>query len=98
MLNQLELEIIAARRTVADFQHDPVRLVKEFSLNKETRDLALDLTLAVEHTIGADRWNKLEDKQRAAVIKAFERTVRGLWRRFTVKADGGRARWRVVSG
>ncbi|MEP7340349.1 MAG: transglutaminase domain-containing protein [Acidobacteriota bacterium] len=79
MLNQLELEIIAARRTVADFQRDPVRLVKEFSLNKETRDLALDLTLAVEHTIGTDRWNKLEDKQRAAVIKAFERTVRGLW-------------------
>lgn len=79
MLNQLELEITAARRTVADFQRDPIRLVKEFSLEETTRDLAFDLPLTVEQSLGAGRWEKLDEKQRAAVIKAFERTVRGLW-------------------
>ena len=79
MLNQIELEVTAARRTIAEYQRDPVRLVKEFSLNPETRGLAFDLSLAVEQTLGNERWNKLDDKQRAAVIKAFERTVAGLW-------------------
>ena len=79
MLNQIELEITAARRTVAEFQRDPVRLVKEFSQDESKRELAFDLSLAVEQTLGADRWGKLDDKQRNAVIKAFERTVAGMW-------------------
>lgn len=79
MLNQIELEITAARRTVAEFQRDPIRLVKEFSLDESKRELAFDLSLTVEHTLGAERWNQLDDKQRNAVIKAFERTVAGMW-------------------
>ena len=79
MLNQIELEITAARRTVAEFQRDPVRLVKEFSLDESKRDLAFDLSLTVEQTLGAERWNKLDEKQRSAVIKAFDRTVAGMW-------------------
>jgi len=109
MLNQIELEIVAAQRTTADFQRDPVRLVKEFSLNKETRELAFDLTLTVAETLGADRWSKLEDKQRAAVIKAFERAVSGLWETWSdeqaepvriIRNEGrneGRGRARVVT-
>lgn len=79
MLNQIELEVTAARRTVAEFQRDPVRLVKEFSLDAETRDLAFDLSLTVEQVLGTDRWNSLDDKQRTAVVKAFEQTVAGMW-------------------
>jgi len=79
MLNQLELEIIGAQRTVADFQRDPLRLAKEFSLNKETRGLAFDLPLTVEQSLGSAVWDKLDEKQRAAVIKAFEQTVREMW-------------------
>ncbi len=79
MLNQLELEITAARRTVADYQRDPGRLVKEFSLNEATRELAFDLTLAVERALGAGRWSELDEKQRASVIKAFEKTVNEMW-------------------
>lgn len=79
MLDQLELEITAARRSIADFQRDPVRLVREFSLNAGTRNLAFDLPLTVEQTIGSDRWNKLDEKHRAAVIKAFERAIKELW-------------------
>ncbi len=86
MLNQLELEITAARRTVADFQRDPVRLVKEFSLDAATRDLAFDLPLTVEHTLGAERWNQLDEKQRAAVIKAYERAVKELWETWATEA------------
>lgn len=85
MLNQLDLEVTAARRTVADFQRDPIRLVKEFSLNAGTRDLAFDLPLTVKQTIGDAAWEKLDERQRAAVIEAFERTVKGMWE--TWKAD-----------
>ncbi len=79
MLNQIELEVTAARRTIAAYQRDPVQLVKEFSLDASTRGLAFDLSLTVEQALGAEKWNKLDDKQRAAVIKAFERTVAGMW-------------------
>jgi transglutaminase-like putative cysteine protease/Flp pilus assembly protein TadD len=79
MLNQLELEITAARRTVADYQRDPVRLVKEFSLDQATRDLAFDFSLTAEQALGAGRWNELDEKQRASVISAFEKTVSEMW-------------------
>ncbi len=79
MLNQLELEITAARRTIADYQRDPIRLVKEFSLNPATRDLAFDLSLTAEQALGAGRWTTLDEKQRASVIAAFEKTVNEMW-------------------
>ncbi len=79
MLNQIELEVTAARRTIAEYQRDPVQLVNEFSLDASTRGLAFDLSLTVEQALGAEKWSRLDDKQRAAVIKAFERTVAGMW-------------------
>ena len=66
-------------RPVADFQRDPVRLVKEFSRAESTRDLPFNLLLTAEHVFGAERWGKLDDKQRIAVGAAFERTVNGMW-------------------
>jgi len=85
MLNQLELEITAARRAVAAYQRDPIRLVKEFSLDPATRDLAFDLSLTAEQALGQSRWAGLDEKQRAAVISAFEKTVNEMWE--TWKAD-----------
>jgi transglutaminase-like putative cysteine protease/tetratricopeptide (TPR) repeat protein len=79
MLNQLEIEITSARRTVAGYQRDPIRLVKEFSLKEATRDLAFDFSLTAEHALGAGRWNELDEKQRASVITAFEKTVSEMW-------------------
>ncbi|MBS1790269.1 MAG: DUF4836 family protein [Acidobacteria bacterium] len=79
MLNQIELEVTEARRAIAEYQRDPVRLVNEFSLDAATRELAFDLSLTVEQALGTDRWNQLDDHRRTAVIKAFERTVAGLW-------------------
>jgi len=79
MLNQIELEITSARRTIANYQRDPIRLVKEFSLAPATRDLAFDLSLTAEHALGRNRWDGLDEKQRAAVIGAFEKTVNEMW-------------------
>ncbi|HKC87022.1 MAG TPA: transglutaminase domain-containing protein, partial [Blastocatellia bacterium] len=79
MLNQLDLEITSARRTTADFQRDPIHLVKEFSLDPATRDLAFDLSLTAEQAFGLSGWANLDEKQRAAVISAFEKTVKGMW-------------------
>ncbi|HKQ74285.1 MAG TPA: transglutaminase domain-containing protein [Blastocatellia bacterium] len=79
MLNQIELEITSARRTIANYQRDPIRLVKEFSLAPATRDLAFDLSLTAEQALGRGRWAGLDEKQRAAVITAFEKTVNEMW-------------------
>jgi transglutaminase-like putative cysteine protease/tetratricopeptide (TPR) repeat protein len=76
MLNQLELEIASVGRTVADYQRDPIRLAREFSLDPATTELAFDLSLAAEQALGRSRWAGLDGKQRAAVISAFEKTVK----------------------
>jgi transglutaminase-like putative cysteine protease len=78
MLNQLEVEIASVRRTVADYQRDPIRLAREFSRDPATSELAFDLSLAAEHALGRNRWAGLDAKQRAAVISAFEKTVKGI--------------------
>jgi tetratricopeptide (TPR) repeat protein len=79
MLNQLDIEITSARRTTADFQRDPISLVKEFSLDPASRDLAFDLSLTAEQAFTPTGWANLDEKQRAAVISAFEKTVKGMW-------------------
>jgi transglutaminase-like putative cysteine protease/tetratricopeptide (TPR) repeat protein len=86
MLNQLELEIASVRRTVADYQRDPIRLAREFSIDPATSELAFDLSLAAEHALGPGRWAGLDARQRAAVIGAFEKTVKGI-----------RENWKVYS-
>jgi tetratricopeptide (TPR) repeat protein len=63
-------------RTIAPFQRDPVRLVKEFSLNRTTGLLAFDLALTVEQALGSGAWEKLNDQQRAVVKSAYEQTVK----------------------
>jgi tetratricopeptide (TPR) repeat protein len=79
MLNQLDLEITSARRAIADYQRDPVRLVKEFSLDRRSRDLAFDLSLTAEQSLGQGGWANLDEKRRAAAVSAFEKTVKGMW-------------------
>jgi tetratricopeptide (TPR) repeat protein len=78
MLNQLELEIASVRRTVADYQRDPLRLAREFSLDPARIELAFDLSLAAEQSLGRSRWAALDEKQREAVISAFDKTVKDI--------------------
>jgi tetratricopeptide (TPR) repeat protein len=75
MLNQLELEIVTARAAVAEYQRDPLKLVKAFGTKPELRETAFDLALTAEQALGAGAWDKLDEKQRAAVIAAFDRAV-----------------------
>src|SRR5581483_5137723 len=77
MLNQVELEVLETRSTVADFQRDPARLVKEFARpeTEPVRALAFDLALTAERALGAESFAKLDDRQRAAVINAFDRAA-----------------------
>lgn len=100
MLNQIDLEVLEARAAIADFQRDPVRLVREFSSGAQrqvpadekknsteseteesdryidpTRPLAFDLALTAQHVFGADALAKFNDKQRNAVVAAFERST-----------------------
>src|SRR5262245_27867866 len=85
MLNQIELEITSAHRAVSDYQRDPIRLVKEFSLDPATRELAFDMSLTADQALGQGRWAELDEKQRGAVITAFEKTVNEMWE--TWKSD-----------
>jgi tetratricopeptide (TPR) repeat protein len=68
--------VARGQRTIAPFQRDPVRLVKEFSLNPATSNLAFDLILTVEQALGPGAWEKLNDHQRSVVKSAFEKTVK----------------------
>jgi tetratricopeptide (TPR) repeat protein len=64
------------RNFVPDFQRDPVRLVKEFYLDETTSKSVFNLALTVENSLEAGAWEKLDEKQRTAVTKAFESMVK----------------------
>ena len=79
MLNQIEMEILGARHSIADYQRDPLQLVKALaapeSETKAGRELMFDLSLIAEQALGAGQWAKLNEQQRAAVMSAFDRLV-----------------------
>jgi transglutaminase-like putative cysteine protease/tetratricopeptide (TPR) repeat protein len=78
MLNQLQLEVLEARNFIADYQRDPVRLIKEWGVAKDddgTRQFVFDYALTASQALGPEVFHKLDGKQSAAVIQAFERTV-----------------------
>lgn len=79
-LNQVGLEVLEARASVAAYQRDPLRLVKEFALenNEDARPLIFDFEMTAEQALGSGAVATLSDKQRAAVISAFDRTVEAL--------------------
>lgn len=76
-LNQVNFEVLESRTIVADYQRDPVRLVKEFTAQdaEDARALVFDLELTAEQALGIGALAKLEEKQRAKVINAFDRAV-----------------------
>ncbi|HEX8772895.1 MAG TPA: transglutaminase domain-containing protein [Pyrinomonadaceae bacterium] len=77
MLNQIQMEVLEARNFIADYQRDPVKLIKEWSRSEETekREFVFDYALTAEQALGPDVFHKLDAKQSAAVIQAFERAV-----------------------
>jgi transglutaminase-like putative cysteine protease/Flp pilus assembly protein TadD len=77
MLNQLQMEVLEARNFIADYQRDPVKLIKEWGKGEDTgrREFVFDYALTAEQALGSDVFRKLDAKQSAAVIHAFERAV-----------------------
>ncbi|MBO0720218.1 MAG: hypothetical protein J2P41_05315 [Blastocatellia bacterium] len=63
------------RKTYPAYQRDPIRLVKEFFLDEGRKKLVFDPELAAVAALGSDGWAKLDEKQRATVIRAFENKV-----------------------
>jgi tetratricopeptide (TPR) repeat protein len=63
------------RRPFPVYQRDPIQLVKEFYLDEGRKRLAFNLELAVAAAMGADAWSRFDEKQRAAVTKAFDTKV-----------------------
>ena len=76
-LNQVGFEALETRSMVAEYQRNPVRLVKEFASEEaeDARTLAFDLHLTAEPALGAGAFAKLDEKQRATVINAFDCAV-----------------------
>ncbi len=64
------------RHSIPDFQRDPIRVVKEFHRDKNAARHVFDLALTVENSLGSGGWEKLDEKQRAAVTEAFESVVK----------------------
>ncbi len=76
-LNQVGLEVLETRAFVADYQRDPIKLVKALASeeNDDLPSMIFDLELTAEQALGAGALAKLNDKQRDAVINAFDRAV-----------------------
>ncbi|HKX32532.1 MAG TPA: hypothetical protein VJ302_32900 [Blastocatellia bacterium] len=63
------------RKPVARYQRDPVRLVKEFYLDKSPTRPAFNVVYAAEQALSPEGWSKLDEKQRAAVSTAYDDRV-----------------------
>lgn len=90
MLNQLDLEVLEARSIIAEFQRDPVRLITEFAAESSAaeRELVFDLSLTADAALGAGALAKLNERQRAAVISAFDRITGALSREWVTDWAG----------
>ncbi len=76
------------RRPIPDYQRDPVRLVKEFYLDRNANSIVFDLSLTVENGLGTDQWAKLDEKRKAVVSKAFENTVNEIFEEWGPENNG----------
>jgi tetratricopeptide (TPR) repeat protein len=63
------------RKTVSRYQSDPLRLVREFYLDKSGNRSAFNMAFAVEQALGQGAWSQLDEKQRAALTKAYDNRV-----------------------
>jgi tetratricopeptide (TPR) repeat protein len=82
-LNLIELEVIEAKRTVAEFQKTPRALAEHLARVIPLRDRSeleatLDLPILVDEYMGAGEWNRLSDSEREQMWSAYRRLVSGL--------------------
>lgn len=74
---QIEMEVLDARGLIVDDQRDPIRLIHAIAKTNEQAPAAFayDVQLAADASLGDGALGTLDDKQRAAVVRAFDRAV-----------------------
>ncbi len=65
--------------SIAAFQRDPQRLVREFSLDLRTRQAPFDFSLITSRLLGEEGAAKLSPKQKGALRIAFQHALNGIW-------------------
>ncbi|HJS23544.1 MAG TPA: transglutaminase domain-containing protein [Pyrinomonadaceae bacterium] len=79
-LNLIEIEVLEAKRTVADFQKSPralaEHLIKAIPAGHE-RDVeaAIDLATLTDEFMGAEAWSKMTDQEREQMSLAYRRLL-----------------------
>jgi tetratricopeptide (TPR) repeat protein len=82
-VNLIELEVLEAKRTVAEFQKTPRALAEHLAKviplkDKSELEATLDLPILVVEYMGAGEWAKLNDTEREQMWSAYRRLVSGL--------------------
>ena len=79
-LNLLELEVLEAKRTVAEFQKTPRALAEHLAkaipaTDKSEIEAALDVAVLTDTYMGAGAWAKLNDSEREQMWSAYRRVL-----------------------
>lgn len=79
-LNLIEIEVLEAKRTVADFQKSPralaQHLIKAIPAGHEADvEAALDLATLTDEYMGAEAWSKMTDREREQMSTAYRRLL-----------------------
>jgi transglutaminase-like putative cysteine protease/tetratricopeptide (TPR) repeat protein len=79
-LNQIELEVLDATRTTAEFQKTPralaEHLVKAIPAGDRSEvEAALDIAVLTDHHMGAGAWAKLSENEREQMWSAYRRVL-----------------------
>ncbi|HVF23107.1 MAG TPA: transglutaminase domain-containing protein [Pyrinomonadaceae bacterium] len=79
-LNQVELEVLEAKRTAAEFQKTPRALADHLVrsiLAGDQSDIqaALDIAVLTDHHMGAGAWAKLSENEREQMWSAYRRVL-----------------------
>ena len=82
-VNLIELEVLEAKRTVAEFQKTPRALAEHLAKviplkDKSELEATLDLPILVDEYMGAGEWAKLNDAEREQMWSAYRRLISGL--------------------
>ena len=79
-LNLIELEVLEARRTVAEFQRTPRALTEHLMQaipagNKSEIEATIDLPTLTDELMGAGAWAQMSEAERDRMWSAYRRTV-----------------------
>lgn len=98
-LNLIDIEVVEAKRTVAEFQKTPRALMDHLirvmpTANKPEIEATVDLGVLVDEHMGAGAWSKLSDSERELMWSGYRRVINELLG--YSKDEFGTQRFRVI--